>query len=68
MRLEPDSSSGGAWALRLPLRRWTSQIPMGRLGEPAEFASVVAFLCSARASYVTGTCIQVDGGAVKGVF
>jgi 3-oxoacyl-[acyl-carrier protein] reductase len=48
--------------------RWTSQIPMGRLGEPSEFASVVAFLCSERASYVTGTCIQVDGGAVKGVF
>jgi 3-oxoacyl-[acyl-carrier protein] reductase len=48
--------------------RWTSQIPLGRLGEPGEFASVVAFLCSERASYVTGTCLQVDGGAVKGVF
>jgi 3-oxoacyl-[acyl-carrier protein] reductase len=48
--------------------RWTSQIPLGRLGEPGEFASVVAFLCSDRASYVTGTCLQVDGGAVKGVF
>lgn len=48
--------------------RWRSQIPMGRLGEPAEFASVVAFLCSERASYVTGCAIQVDGGAVKGVF
>jgi 3-oxoacyl-[acyl-carrier protein] reductase len=48
--------------------RWTSQIPMGRLGEPSEFASVVAFLCSEKASYVTGTCLQVDGGIVKGVF
>jgi 3-oxoacyl-[acyl-carrier protein] reductase len=48
--------------------RWTSQIPLGRLGEPSEFASVVTFLCSERASYVTGTCLQVDGGAVKGVF
>jgi 3-oxoacyl-[acyl-carrier protein] reductase len=48
--------------------RWTSQIPMGRLGEPSEFASVVAFLCSERASYVTGTAVQVDGGFVKGVF
>ncbi len=48
-------------------RRWTDQIPMGRLGGPEEFASVVVFLCSERASYVTGACIQIDGGAVKGV-
>lgn len=45
--------------------RWTSQIPMGRLGEPEELAWVVAFLCSERASYVTGTAVQVDGGLVK---
>lgn len=48
--------------------RWTGQIPMGRLGEPSEFASVVAFLCSERASYVTGACVQVDGGVIKGAF
>ena len=50
------------------LKRWTDQIPMGRLGEPEEFASVVAFFCSERSSYVTGTCLQIDGGAMKGVF
>jgi NAD(P)-dependent dehydrogenase (short-subunit alcohol dehydrogenase family) len=41
-------------------------IPLQRLGRPEELADVVAFLCSARASYVTGTLVRVDGGAVRG--
>ena len=41
------------------------QIPMGRLGEPREFAAMVAFLASERASYVTGASIAVDGGWIK---
>jgi len=43
------------------------QIPLGRLGEPHEFGSVVCFLASDRASYVTGTTIAVDGGALRGL-
>lgn len=42
--------------------RWEAEIPMGRLGEPREFAALVAFLASARASYITGQSIAVDGG------
>ena len=38
--------------------------PMGRLAEPEEIASVIAFLCSDRASYVTGSAWSVDGGTV----
>ncbi len=44
-----------------------AQIPAGRYGRVEEFADVVCFLASERASYVTGSLIRVDGGAVKGV-
>ena len=47
---------------------WSSQIPSGRLAQPAEFAALVAFLASARASSINGTTIAVDGGWVKGLF
>jgi len=48
--------------------RWASQIPMKRLGQPEEFASLVVFLASDCASYITGVSIAVDGGFVKGVY
>jgi 3-oxoacyl-[acyl-carrier protein] reductase len=44
-----------------------SQIPAGRYGRVEEFADMVCFLASERASYVTGSLIRVDGGAVMGV-
>ena len=46
-------------------RVWEGQIPMARLGEPREFAAMVAFLASERASYTTGASIPVDGGWIK---
>jgi 3-oxoacyl-[acyl-carrier protein] reductase len=46
---------------------WASEIPIGRLARPEEFAALVAFLASERASSINGTSIAVDGGWVKGL-
>jgi NAD(P)-dependent dehydrogenase (short-subunit alcohol dehydrogenase family) len=41
------------------------RVPMQRMGEPSEVAHVVAFLCSYRASFMTGANIIVDGGVTS---
>lgn len=46
--------------------RTAKEIPLGRVGEPAEVANVIAFLVSDAASYVTGSSINLDGG-ISGV-
>lgn len=47
------------------LARFTAAVPMGRMGEPEEFAALAAFLASARASYITGQSMAVDGGWIR---
>lgn len=45
-----------------------AEIPLGRVGQPEEFARAAAFLVSPAASYITGVMLNVDGGIVKGLF
>jgi 3-oxoacyl-[acyl-carrier protein] reductase len=52
----------------LKLRQAASEVPIGHIASPQEFAPMVAFLCSEPARYVTGQTISVDGGLVRGLF
>ena len=48
-------------------RESTASIPVGRYGNPQEYGDVVAFLASARASYITGSIIRIDGGLIPSI-
>lgn len=47
--------------------RSTATIPVGRYGDPDEYGAAFAFLASARASYITGSIVRVDGGLIASV-
>lgn len=44
-----------------------AEVPVGRLGDPRELGDLVAFLCSERASFITGSFVMVDGGRYRGL-
>jgi 3-oxoacyl-[acyl-carrier protein] reductase len=64
---------GGSWERRLAQNREAvlesiqAEVPMGRFGTPEEIASVVAFLCSVHASFITGSCFVADGGQSRSI-
>lgn len=60
LRMHPSEESRRRFA--------EDNIPIGRFGEPEELANLAIFLCSPRASYITGTVIPVDGGMSRFAF
>lgn len=54
-------------SLDVALEKQGSELPIRRLAQPEEIADVIAFLCSSRASYLTGQSIAVEGGAITSV-
>ena len=50
------------------LAKQITEIPLGRVAQPEEFAKAAVFLVSPAASYITGVMLNVDGGIVKGLF
>ncbi len=49
------------------VKAFLEEVPLRRMGDPAELGALAAFLCSERASYITGATILVDGGLYKGL-
>jgi 3-oxoacyl-[acyl-carrier protein] reductase len=67
-QLAADIAGRSGTSIDETVAQWESQIPMGRIGSPREFAAMVAFLASERASYITGVSVQVDGGSIRSLF
>ena len=70
-RILTDRLLSGAGPAGVPPDEYARQagadVPLGRVGTAEEFANVVVFLASERASYVTGVALQVDGGLIRGI-
>ncbi|MBM3220708.1 MAG: SDR family oxidoreductase [Candidatus Rokubacteria bacterium] len=68
-KIMTDRLLGGAKQAGLPREEFLAKagldVPLGRVGTPEEFANVMVFLASERASYVTGVALQVDGGLIR---
>jgi NAD(P)-dependent dehydrogenase (short-subunit alcohol dehydrogenase family) len=65
-RFETAKAASSGLSVDEVRREHVEAIPLGRVGTAREFADVVAFVCSPRTSFVTGSVVRIDGGAVHG--
>jgi len=67
-RFATDRLADNAGSIEAAEAAAREEVPAGRLGQPDEYGDLVAFLCSDRASYITGTVIPIDGGLLRSAF
>jgi 3-oxoacyl-[acyl-carrier protein] reductase len=67
-RFATERLAGNAGSLEAAEEAARGEVPAGRLGRPEEYGDLVAFLCSERAAYLTGTVIPLDGGLLHAAF
>lgn len=70
LQLDTDTAKRTGKSVEDVQKDWETSgvIPLGRYGEPKEFAAAAVFLASDRASYITGVSLQVDGGMLQAMF
>jgi 3-oxoacyl-[acyl-carrier protein] reductase len=67
-QLDADTAKRTSRTIDDVRKEWFTQIPLGRYGDPKEFAAAAVFLASERASFITGLSLQVDGGMLPSMF
>jgi 3-oxoacyl-[acyl-carrier protein] reductase len=67
MQVQRASSAAQGLSLEEVVQRVARGIPVGRMGQPAEFGATAAFLASPLAGYITGSTIRLDGGSIRSI-
>jgi 3-oxoacyl-[acyl-carrier protein] reductase len=67
-RFATERLAGNAGSMEAAEKSAREEVPAQRLGRPDEYGALVAFLCSDRAGYITGTVIPIDGGLLHAAF